>query len=237
VFPVQGNPNKEIEKMRKGMFVLIAAFLCALSVQAVGWDAEVRSVNEWDEDNEHVSGIQPQIRYKGDGWKAHVEYLIPVEPESEDGTIEQEVEIKVPAINGLAIKNEVYYSIEDDDLSAELTPKWYKKFWGIKAGFELEIDYLKADRFDIYEVEIEPTVKKCWEISEKSEFELEFELPVTRLYSKTKKDFEIEELAVLGIYDYVVSDAAAIEVRGELHYDVQDDEFEKVLEVALKYKF
>ena len=62
-------------------------------------------------------------------------------------------------------------------------------------------------------------------------------MPVTRLYSNSKKDFEIEELAVLGIYDYALTDTATLEVRGELHYDVQDEELEKVLEVALKYKF
>lgn len=217
---------------------ITAALMMLVAMTAIaGWDAEIRSVNEWDDDNEFVSGIQPQVRYKGDGWKAHVEYLIPFEPESEDGTIEQEVEIKVPLIKGLALKNEVYYDIEDDKFSAELTPKWYTQIWGLKVGFELEIDYLKNDRFDLYEIEIEPTVKKSWEICEKSAFELELEMPVTRLYSKSKKDFEIEELAVIGIYEYAMTDTAALEIRGELHYDVQDEELEKVLEIALKYEF
>jgi len=217
---------------------IAAMLLMLVSMNAIAdWDAEVRSVQEWDEDNELVTGIQPQVRYKGDGWKAHVEYLIPVDPETEDGTIEQEVEIKIPFLKGLALKNEVYFDIEDSEWAAELTPKWYTMLWGLKAGFELEIDYLKDGTFDLYEIEIEPTVKKSWEICKKSEFELEFEMPTTRLYSSSKKDVEIEELAVLGIYDYVLTDTAAIEVRGEVHYDVQDKEFEKILEVALKYKF
>ena len=220
----------------KKYIAVVMLILAAMSASA-GWDAEVRSVSEWDDDNEVINGIQPQVRYKGDGWKAHVEYLIPVDPEVEDGTVEQEVEIKIPLIKGLALKNEVYYDIEDGEWAAELTPKWYTKLWGLKVGFELEIDYVKDGRFDLYEVEIEPTVKKSWEISEKSEFELEFEMPVTRLYSKSKDNFEFEEVAVLGIYDYALTDTAAIEVRGELHYDVRDEELEKILEVALKYKF
>ena len=217
---------------------IAAMLLMLVSMNAIAdWDAEVRSVQEWDEDNELVTGIQPQVRYKSAGWKAHVEYLIPVDPETEDGTIEQEVEIKIPFITGLALKNEVYFDIEDSEWAGELTPKWYTKIWGLKAGFELEIDYMKNDRFDLYEIEVEPTVKKSWEIGAKSELELELEMPVTRLYSKTKDDFEVEELAGLAIYDYALSDAAAIEVRGEVHYDVQDKEVEKILEVALKYKF
>lgn len=217
---------------------IVSMLMMLVSMTAIaGWDAEIRTVQEWDEDNELVTGIQPQVRYQADGWKAHVEYLIPVDPETEDGTIEQEVEIKVPFIKGLALKNEVYFDIEQSEWAAELTPKWYTKIWGIKAGFELEIDYLKNDEFDLYEIEIEPTFKKSWELGQKSELELELEMPVTRLYSNSKDHVEIEELAVLAIYDYTLTDAAAIEVRGELHYDVQDEELEKILEVALKYKF
>lgn len=204
---------------------------------AAGWDAELRSVNEWDDDNERVTAVQPQVRYKGDGWKAHVEYWIPFDPESEDGRIEQELEVKVPGVKGLALKNELYYDVEDGEWASELTPKWYTTVWGIKAGFELEIDYLKNDQFDLHEIEVEPTVKKSWALGETSELELELEMPVTRLYSSSKDDVEIEELAVLAIYDYAVTDHTALEVRGELHCDVQDGACEKILEIALKHAF
>lgn len=221
----------------KKTYTFILMMLITMTAAAAGWDAELRSVTEWDDDDERVAAIQPQVRYKGDGWKAHVEYWIPFDPEAEDGEIEQEIEYKMPVIKGLALKNETYYDVENGEWAAELTPKWYTKVWGIKAGFELEIDYLKNDEFDLYEIEIEPTVKKSWAVGEKSELELELEMPVTRLYSSSKDDVDVEELAVLAIYDYAVTDDTAIEVRGELHCDVQDGECEKILEVALKHDF
>ncbi len=220
----------------KKYIAVVMLMLVAMTANA-GWDAEVRSVNEWDNDNERVSAIQPQLRYKGDGWKTHLEYWIPFDPEVEGGEIEHEIEYKKLCIKGLAVKHELYYDVENGEWAAELTPKWYTTLWGIKVGFELEIDYLKDGEFDLYEIEIEPTVKKSWALCEKSEIELELEMPVTRLYSNSKKDLEIEELAALLIYDYALTDETAIEIRGELHYDVQDSEFDKILEIALKYKF
>ncbi|HID69307.1 MAG TPA: hypothetical protein EYP35_02340 [Desulfobacterales bacterium] len=124
------------------------------------------------------------------------------------------------------------------EFAAELTPKFYTKVGkNFKIGFELEIDYLKHDEFDLHEIKIEPTIKWKKEIGP-GKLSLELEAPVMRLYTSndSKDNFEFETVEPIISYEIPLSEATSMEFELDLPYDIQKEEMETCFTITMSWK-
>lgn len=229
--------------MKKLIFISVSVVLMGfLTLPGAVWAdffAGVELNNNWDDDNDYEFNITSKMGYEN-AFYAHVAWTKPVEPSSDpDG--EMEFEHEHDLWGGFALKNEVYYDLDAEDWAAEATPKWYIKLEsGVKLGFEVEFDYLKNDEFDLYEIEIEPTIKGKIKELGPGDLKWELEAPVCRLYtsSEDKDDFEVETIQPILNYGVPVFEKKAVlEFEFEFPYDVQDEELDKVFTFYFTYYF
>ena len=219
----------------------IAIFCSSISLTATaGWDAQFEMETVTDDSGDRTTAFEPRIRYKEGSFSTHFEYEYTPESGSENGKeLEWQLDYswKVSDQSKFKLTNEFVRKFNSDSNNAELTPSFYTKLDnGLKVGFELENDYLKNDDFAMHEIEIEPTIKWGKTIGD-GKLSLELEAPVMRLYSKTKKDFEFEEIMPIIGYKYNLSKDAVLGMELELPYDLQTEELETVVNIALGYKF
>ncbi len=135
------------------------------------------------------------------------------------------------------LKHELYYDIEDTDFAAELTPKFYTKVGkNFKIGFELEIDYLKHDEFDLYEIEVEPTIKWSNEIGP-GKLSLELEAPVMRFYTSddSKDDFKFETVEPIINYTIPLNDRTSMNFELDIPYDVQKEKMDTNFNITMAW--
>ena len=214
--------------MNKCFAVIFMVAAIATTADA-GWKSQMEVYNKWDHQDEYAGLFIPTIIYGGDHWMTHIEYKIPFEPEHTDGVIEWQYELKRTRLKGLALKNELEYNIETDKYKCEITPKWFTKVGEWKLGMELEIDILKENEFDIYEIEIEPTAKRTFHAGS-GVFTLEIEAPTTRLYTNTedKDNFAIEAIDGIFTYKVGVADNTWLLCEAELRYNTEDSMLNKI---------
>ena len=205
-------------------------FSCCCFVPAVRaeWSVSIKEKNKWDHQSDYSAEIIPRIQYKADNWYAHLEWDLPIVPEPEDGEIELQTEYshRIGLKTKGTLKHELYFDVQSSEFAAELTPKLYVAIRNnLKIGFDLEIDYLKKGIFDLYELEIEPTIK--WhQPTGPGMLALELEAPVFRLYSSNKaiRDFEFETVELIITYDLFFNKKTGVRVELDMPYDVQQEE-------------
>ncbi|MCG8051713.1 MAG: hypothetical protein JAZ15_10935 [Candidatus Thiodiazotropha endolucinida] len=219
-----------------------AILLAVLSSPSIsGWDVQLEHESIWDADGDHTGYLVPRIRYKGDGWKAHLEYYKPVQPDSTDGKLELETNHNWKFEGGgkFTLRHELYHDLAGEKWSAELTPRFYQKLeQGFVVGFDLEIDYLSDDELALKEIEIEPTIKWIGQVGS-GELELELEVPVMRLYSRdsSRKDFEVEGVEPIVGYTLPLTEATSFYAEYGAPYDAQDHEWSHYLDLNIIHKF
>ncbi len=198
--------------------------------------------NDWDDAGEYEGHAKTRLRYKGKGWKVQVEYKTEFEPDNTDGKIELQGDYnwKVGENGKFTLMNELPYNIDKQNWSGELTPRYYHKLAnGFKIGFDLEIDYLKNDEWDIHEIEIEPTILWGTQMGI-GVLEFELEAPVMRLYSNKEgvDSFAFETIEPMVNYTIPITEKVSnINLEFGAPYQLEDDEWEQYVTVVFNYKF
>ncbi|MEN8200513.1 MAG: hypothetical protein ABFR63_10630 [Thermodesulfobacteriota bacterium] len=232
--------------MKKALIILAAATIpmwaTGSSVMAA-WDGQLGIENDWDDNGDHEGTAKTRIRYKGKGWKAQVEYKSGWEGAVEDGTVELQGDYswKVGEKGKFTLMNELPYNMGKESWGGELTPRYYYKLAnGFRVGFDLEIDYLKADDWDIHEIEIEPTILWGKQMGI-GILDLELEAPVMRLYSNKDgvDDFEVETIEPIAAYTIPWGGQKGTNIVFEVGapYQVEDEEWEQYFNVFINHKF
>lgn len=170
-----------------------------------------------------------------------MEFTKPIQPDSEDGFVELEAEYrwKISERGQFRLQNEITYNFEKKQWAAELTPEFYVNLQhGFAIGFELEIDYLNKDDWDIHQIEIEPTIKWGTKLGP-GELDLELEAPVMRLYSSADNtdNFEVETIEPIIEYTLPISKKTKVAFVFGAPYDVEDKEWSTYFDVIWKWKF
>lgn len=232
--------------MRCGSLLYIG--VCALSCCVLtldraysGWAFVMAGKSQWNNDGEYSEDITPRLQFKEDEFYAHVEWCRPFEPQDKDGELEVQNEYSLTAFSNseFTLKHELYYDFDQEEYAAELTPKLYTQLSKkMKIGFELEIDYLQHNAFDLFELEVEPTIK--WQDSfGPGKLKLELEAPVMRLYSSndSRKDFEFETVEFIGVYSLSLNKTTTLSFKLELPYDLQQNELETEVDIYFSLDF
>lgn len=227
--------------MKRIIVVIALAMLSVWScpVAMAGVTGQIEYENEWDEDSNHEGAVEANIRYKSKPWYLQLEFEKPIQPDSKDGHVELQGQYnwKIGKKGKFSVLNEITYSLDKESWSAELTPRFYWKLpHGFQIGFDLEIDYLTNDEWEINEIEIEPTIKWGTKVGP-GKLGLELEAPTTRLYSSsdTKDDFEAEEILPIITYKLPLNDHFLLFFEFGAPYDLVDSEWETYLNVALRW--
>jgi len=231
--------------MKKALIILAAATLpmwATSSAVMAGWDTQAGIENDWDDGGEYEGHAKARLRYKGKSWKVQVEYKTEFEPDNTDGKVELQGDYswKVGEKGKFTLMNELPYNFDKQSWSGELTPKYYytiaKDF---KIGFELEIDYLKNDDWDIHNIEIEPAIAWGRQLGP-GILELKLEAPVMRLYSNEEGEDDFAVVTVEPIVNYTIPIAgktANINFEFGAPYQVEDTEWEQYFNVVVNWKF
>ncbi len=231
--------------MKKTLILLAAVTLpmwATSSVVMAGWDTQAGIENDWDGDGEYEGHAKARLRYKGKGWKAQVEYKTEFEPDSNDGSIELQGDYswKIGEKGTFTLMNELPYNIDNQSWGGELTPRYYHKLDnGFKIGFDLEIDYLSSDVWDIHEIEIEPTIIWGTKVGTGT-LGLELEAPVMRLYSSKDgvDDFEVETIEFIANYTLPLGGKSTnVNFEFGAPFQLDDSEWEQYLNIVFNHKF
>jgi len=206
-----------------------------------GWDVQLEAeFKDFKEDR--VTAYEPRLRYKDGNFSTYLEYeYTPLDDakDLEKLTWQFAYNWVLSEKSNFTLIHELERNLSSDINSAELTPTYYTTLDnGLIIGFELEIDYLNDDKFDIYELEIEPTLKWAKKVNH-GNFSLELEAPVMRLYSSqpAQKNFEFEEILTILGYQRSLSKQAVLNASVELPYNLQTDELDSVVNISLGYSF
>ncbi|MET0103839.1 MAG: hypothetical protein ABW072_01695 [Sedimenticola sp.] len=215
--------------------------LLASPAAMAGWDIQLQHESNWNEHGQHSGAIEPRILYKGQDWKIQLEIEKQVQPVSRKAALEFEGQYnwKIGQNGSLGLNTEVVYDQESKNWAGELTPELYWNLGdGFEIGFELEIDYLSADRWDLHEIEIEPTVS--WEGPLGPGYlYLELEAPVMRLYSAddSRKDVEFETVEPIVGYGIQLTPATDLYMELASPYDVQDRSWSTCFDIGVTHRF
>ncbi len=220
----------------------ITLFLSSLAFQAnAGWDVQFEAEFK-DYKGDRVTAYEPLLRYKEDSFSTYLEYEYTPLDHTENLkklTWQFAYNWALSEKSSVTLIHELERNLSSDITSAELTPTYYITMEnGLIIGFEFEIDYLSGDKFDIYELEIEPTIKWAKKVNN-GNFTLELEAPVMRLYSSqpAQKNFEFEEILTIIGYQHTLSKQAMLNVSAELPYNLQTNELNTVVNISLGYRF
>lgn len=213
---------------------------CSFNTQA-DWYASFSTEYQPEAQNGHYA-YKPFLQYKEGNFGTYLEYIYVPRNGIENGqnlTWQIEYTWQLNENSIFKLVHEFDRAIDSDTNSAELTPMYYKTFGnGLKAGFELEIDYYLDGDFDIYEIEIEPTLKWSQSLGE-GKLNLELEAPTMRLYSNDDsiKNFEFEEVLPIIGYNHPLSKNLTLHTLLELPYDLQEDDFDTIITIGLGVTF
>ena len=199
--------------------------------------------NTFNEDGDRETSVEPTIVYRHGNWKTHLQYEKPVHPESEDGSVEWQYDYKWKYDrSSFSIRNEVKHNLDKDQTTSELTPRWYyNKTKSVELGFDLEIDYYDSaavSTFDLFEVEIEPTV--IWtRLLDRGQYGIELEAPILRLYSNDNQQDGFKYVGLEIIFGYVrkLPHRTRLEFEFQLPYDAEKNELETSLNFAVHHRF
>lgn len=215
--------------------------LAALPACADGFDFQLEEETVTDDAGNRNVKFEPRLRYRVGDFTTHFEYEIdPGQTPAQDRkTLEWQQDMRWTTEGGYfhMLTNEMYHNVTSGKDSAELTWAFFTPAAnGIRYGFELEIDYLAADVLDLHEIEIEPTVKWGDKVGP-GKLSLELEAPVTRLYSKTKNNMEIETVEFQVMYEVNVTDTSFVSMEVVMPYDFESRAMESELNIAWGTRF
>ncbi|WP_415898832.1 hypothetical protein [Neptuniibacter sp. QD48_11] len=222
--------------------IALAALLTSLSLQTqADWYASFSTEYQPEAQSGHYA-YKPLLQFTEGNFGTYLEYVYVPRNGLDNGqnlTWQVEYTWQLNENSIFKLVHEFDRAIDSDTNSAELTPMYYTTFDnGLKAGFELEIDYYLDGDFDIYEIEIEPTLKWSRNLGE-GKLNLELEAPTMRLYSSDDsiKDFEFEEVLPIIGYDHPLSKNLTLHTLLELPYDLQEDDFDTIITIGLGVTF
>ncbi|MEE9303382.1 MAG: hypothetical protein V3U84_06315 [Thiotrichaceae bacterium] len=223
-------------------FLLTSPFWISAS-RAGQWEIKLELENTFSKDWERETSVESTLRYQQDNWKTHLEYEKPVYPKSEDGSLEWQLDVGWEFDRTeIYIRNELSRNLDKNQMTSELTPRWYYNVTeSLQIGFDLEIDYYNSaadQEFDLFEVEIEPTVVWTKKLS-RGIFITELEAPITRLYSNDDQEDNFEFVGLRLILKYVrkITRKTRLEFELKLPYNSTNNKLETDLNVALRYRF
>ncbi|WP_415897799.1 hypothetical protein ACMXYX_05115 [Neptuniibacter sp. QD72_48] len=228
--------------LRSSVLIAVTTLLTGLSIHTqADWYASFSTEYQPEAQSGHYA-YKPLLQYTEGNFGTYLEYVYVPRNGLDNGknlTWQVEYKWKLSENSSLKLVHEFDRTIDTNTESAELTPKFYTSFDnGLKAGFELEIDYYLDGDFDIYEIEIEPTLKWSRSLGE-GKLNLELEAPTMRLYSNDDsiKDFEFEEVLPIIGYDHPLSKNLTLHTLLELPYDLQEDDFDTIITIGLGVTF
>ncbi|WP_415890622.1 hypothetical protein ACMXYV_04755 [Neptuniibacter sp. SY11_33] len=228
--------------LKSSVLIAVIALLIGFSVQTkADWYASFSTEYQPEAQSGHYA-YKPFLQYSEGNFGTYLEYIYVPRNGIDNGqnlTWQVEYTWQLDESSIIKLVHEFDRTIDSDTNSAELTPMYYITLGnGLKAGFELEIDYYLDGDFDIYEIEIEPTLKWSQSLGE-GKLNLELEAPTMRLYSNDNsvKDFEFEEVLPIIGYDHPLSKNLTLHTLLELPYDLQEDDFDTIITIGLGVTF
>ena len=220
---------------------LATALAMGASVASAGFDVQVEQENVTDDQGNRNTKFETRLRYRMGDFTTHLEYEYDPEskPAQDKKTLEWQQDMRWKTEGGYfnMLTNEMYHNYQSGQKSGELTWSFYTPAEnGIKYGFELEVDYLSKDEWGLFEVEIEPTVKWAGAAGP-GKLSLELEAPVTRLYSKTRNNVELETVEFQTAYSIDVGSKSSVTMEVVMPYDFEKKAVESELNIAWGHKF
>lgn len=223
------------------VLLLAMASAAALPVMAGNFDFQLEEETVTDDSGNRNVKFEPRLRYREGAFTTHFEYEYDpnVKPAKDKKILEWQQDMRWTTGGGYShmLTNEMYHNYTTSKDSGELTWAFFTPAeGGIRYGFELEVDYLSNDELALHEIEIEPTVKWADKVGPGT-LNFELEAPVTRLYSKTKNNVEIETVEFQTLYEVPVTASSFVSMEVVMPYDLEKKAMESELNLAWGTRF